>query len=115
VNLSGGLLSLRYRSAVPMKSAIITLKPVGSTPGVDSLIPTQIFSHFAGTSGGEAEIQFPLPATPGLARTKEVVITFGPESQGRPIDLSITGLTCTPIAPEEQPRSQGPAGRDVRP
>src|SRR5262249_9345620 len=109
VNLSGGLLRLRYRSAVPMKAALITLKPLGSTPAVASLIPTEIFSHFAGTGDGEAEISFPLPATPGLARTKEVVITFGPESQGQPIDLSITGLTCTPIASAEQSRGPGPA------
>ena len=36
----------------------------------------------------EAVLQVPLPATPGLLQTKEVVITFGPESNGRPIDLS---------------------------
>jgi hypothetical protein len=116
VNLSGGLLSLRYRCAVPMEASVITLKPLTSTPAAEGLIPTQIFSHFAGTDGGEAEIQFPLPATPGLARTKEVVITFGPESQGRPINLSITGLTCTPIVSGERPRDQrGAVGVSPRP
>ena len=31
VNLSGGLLSLRYRSTTPLEKAIITLKPVVDT------------------------------------------------------------------------------------
>ena len=44
------------------------------------------------------EIQIPLPATPGLSRIKEVVITFGPETKGKPIDLTITGLKVFPIA-----------------
>ena len=61
------------------------------------LIPTEIFSRFADTEGQDREIAIPLPATPGLAQIKEVVITFGPESQGRPIDLSISGLKASPI------------------
>ena len=48
--------------------------------------------------GQDQEIAIPLPATPGLAQIKEVVITFGPESQGRPIDLSISRLHASPIA-----------------
>ncbi len=115
LNLSGGLLSLRYRSAVPMDQAIITLKPVGNPSIVARLIPTEIFTHFADTRGDEQEIQVPLPATPGLARTKEVVITFGPGSKGRPIDLAITGLRITPIAAAEAPQTQGPAGRQAGP
>jgi hypothetical protein len=104
VNLSGGLLSLRYRSSVPMPRAIITLKPVPSVPPVEKLISTEIFSRFADTAGRDGEIEIPLPATPGLARIKEVVITFGPESKGRPIDLSITRLRATPIGAAEPSR-----------
>jgi hypothetical protein len=99
VNLSGGRLSLRYRSAMPVTEAIIALKPPGGTSASAGLIPTEIFSHFAATGGRDEEIAVPLPATPGLTRIKEVVITFGVESKGRPIDLSITGLRLTPIAP----------------
>ena len=92
VNLSGGLLVLRYRSATPINEAIIALKPAGGPTAVAGLIPTEISCHFADTRGREEELAVPLPATPGLAQTKEVVITFGPELKGRPIDLSITRL-----------------------
>ena len=115
VNLSGGLLSLRYRSAVPMDQAIITLKPSGNPAAIARLIPTEIFTHVADTRGDEQEIQVQLPATPGLARTKEVVITFGPASKGRPIDLAITRLGIRPITAAEGSRSQGPTGREARP
>ena len=99
-NLSGGVLTLRYRSSVPIDQAIITLKPAGSSPAATGLIPTEIFCHFANTGGRDHEIPIPLPATPGLTQIKEVVITFGPESQGRPIDLSITHLRVAPIVGE---------------
>ena len=68
VNLSGGLLTLRYRSAVPMNQAIIALKPPGGASAVTGLIPTEIFSHFTHTGAREEQIEVPLPATPGLAR-----------------------------------------------
>ena len=100
VNLSGGLLTLRYRSSVPIDQAIITLKPAASATAVEGLIPTQIFCHFGGTGGQDHELPIPLPATPGLTRIKEVVITFGPGSQGRPIDLSITHLRVVPMVGE---------------
>jgi len=96
-NLSGGLLTLRYRSSKPIGRAIITLKPAGTSPTVQGLIPTDIFCHFADTGGRDHEIPIPLPATPGLTQIKEVVITFGPESQARPLDLFITHLRVAPI------------------
>jgi hypothetical protein len=98
VNLSGGLLSLRYRTAGPVGDrqarhpAVIDLKPPAGT----GLIPNQVFSHFADTGGREEEIQMPLPATPGLWEVKEVVLTHGPGAEGRPIDLAITRLVFTP-------------------
>jgi hypothetical protein len=98
VNISGGLFSLRYHSAMPMKQIVIALKPPGGASALVGLIPTEIFSHFAETRDREEEIQFSLPATAGLTEIKEVVITFGPDSNGRPIDLTITGLKITPIA-----------------
>jgi hypothetical protein len=100
VNISGGLLTLRYRSAVSAKQAMIALKPPGGAAAMAGLIPMEIFSHFDGTGERENEIQVVLPATPGLTRTKELVITFGPDSKGRPIDLSITRLKITPIMSE---------------
>jgi hypothetical protein len=97
-NLSGGLMKLCYRSTITMKQVVITLKPAGAS-SPSGLIPTEILSRFADTGGREEEIQIPLPATPGLSQIKEVVITFGAASQGQPIDLAITRLRITPIAP----------------
>ncbi len=95
--LSGGLLSLHYRSSVPIDQAIITLKAAGSDAAALALIPTQIFCQFAKTGGQDHELRIPLPATPGLAQINEVVITFGPQSQGQPLDLSVTHLGVVPI------------------
>ena len=114
VNLSGGLLTLRYRSAVPIEQAIIALKPAGSSSAVAGLIPTEIFCHFADTGGGKRRLTVPLPATPGLAQIKEVVITFGPDSKGGPIDLSVTSLKIAPIRSPGRPAAQGPAEGRVR-
>jgi hypothetical protein len=111
VNLSGGLLSLRYRSTAPLQPAIIALKPPGGPSSVAGLIPTEIFSHFVDTGEREEQIEVPLPATPGLARIKEVVITFGPDSIGHPIDLAVTTLKVAPIERREHPAAQGPADR----
>jgi hypothetical protein len=115
VNLSGGLLTLGYRSAVPIDQAIIALKPAGTPTAVAGLIPTEVSCSFADTRGREEDRLVPLPATPGLTRTKEVVITFGPAARGRPIDLSITRLRVAPIEPAEHLRGQGSAGRAERP
>ena len=67
------------------------------TPAVAGLIPTLIICHFAATGGRDHEIPIPLPTTPGLTQIKEIVITFGLESQARPMDLSITHLRVAPI------------------
>jgi hypothetical protein len=99
-NLSGCLLRLRYRSSVPIEQAIITLKPFLSEPPAAGMIPTEIFCRFVATAGKDQELLIPLPATPGLAQTKEVVISFGPRSQGRPMDLSVIGLQIMPILGE---------------
>jgi hypothetical protein len=96
VNLSGGLLTLRYRAAGPARPAVIDLKPAGNAPAEAGLIATQLFTHFADTGGREEEIRIPLPATPGLARIKEVVILYGQGPEGQPVDLSVTRLAFTP-------------------
>jgi hypothetical protein len=109
LNVSGGLISLHYRTTLPVPQAIITLKPLGAGGGV---IPTEIFSHFADTGGQDQDVQIPLPATPGLAQIKELVITFGPASQGRPLDLSLTRLKITPIdARDHRNIGASPSGR----
>jgi hypothetical protein len=115
VNLSGGMLELRYRSSTSIDDTIIALKRAGDPTFVAGLIPTEVFSHFADTRGQEGEIQVLLPATPGLVRTKEVVITFGPRSKRRPIDLTITRVRVAPIGPAERKRIPAPAVRAAIP
>lgn len=94
VSLSGGMLSIRYRSTEPIDRAILAFKPTGNTPAEVGLIPKEVFTRFADTGGREEVLQIPLPAMPGLTGIKEVVITavFG----GQPVDLDITGFTFTP-------------------
>ena len=96
-DLSGGLLVLGYHCSLPVGQATITLKPeaAGDKHG---LIPTEIFTSFDATGTEAREISIPLPATPGLARIKELVITFGPASQNQPLDLNIGALEVKPIS-----------------
>jgi hypothetical protein len=92
VNLSGGVLTMRYRSAAPLRPAVIALKPGGKAPAGADVIPTELFTRLAATGGREADIEVPLPATPGLTQVKEVVLTWAHPAPGGPVDLSITGL-----------------------
>ncbi|WP_145952407.1 hypothetical protein [Paludisphaera borealis] len=95
VNLSGGTLALRYRGGAKSIPVVVALKPMPSEPPRAGLIPTEIYTTLA-ASEGDGEVQIVLPATPGLSQIKEVVVTFGPESKGKPLDLTITGLKITP-------------------
>ncbi|HEX8199895.1 MAG TPA: hypothetical protein VF590_05370, partial [Isosphaeraceae bacterium] len=92
VNLSGGRLSLRYRWGGQPLPAYFDLKPAGDPTAAADRIPSQVFTRLDAAAGGEAEIRMTLPATPGLARIKEVVLTLTPEAKAGPIDLTITGF-----------------------
>jgi hypothetical protein len=96
VNLSGGLLSIRYRSQEPLAQALIALKPAGSAVSSARIIPSEIYARFLDTNGQDAEILVPLPATPGLLGIKEVVISSSRLNGGQPIDLTITRVAFTP-------------------
>jgi hypothetical protein len=96
VNLSGGLLTLRYRSKDALEPVSIELKPVKPTTDDSGLISRAITARFAATGPNEAEIRIPLPATPGLVPIKEVVIFYERPTKG-PIDVTITHLSVTPI------------------
>lgn len=93
-DLSGGTLALHYRCKARSVPVVVALKPVPTEPAVAGRIPTELFTTLAETDG--AEVRIVLPATPGLARIKEVVITFDPSSRGKPLDLAVTGLKITP-------------------
>ncbi len=92
VNFSGALLTLRHRSTQAIGEAIIALKPVPS-PQSSGLIAKEIFTHLAATTGADGETRVQLPATPGLARIKEVVLIFGRGEKAQPVDLTIFGFT----------------------
>jgi hypothetical protein len=94
LNLSGGVLTLRYKSAGPTLPAIIALKPPGPPPA--GVIPSEIFTHFTDTGGREAELRIQLPATPGLTAVQEVVITLNRGAGERAIDLTITAAGSAP-------------------
>jgi hypothetical protein len=96
VNLSGGVLGIRYRCTGVGGSATIDLKPPTPPPAESNLIPSQIFGRFDDTGGQERELEITLPATPGLQQIKEVVFTFAPGMAPRAIDLAITQLRVSP-------------------
>jgi hypothetical protein len=98
VNLSNGLLRMRYRSTQPIDRAVVALKPAASAPNETPKIPNELFARFTNTGGREEDIEVPLPAIPGLTGIKEVVITYHPATNTGPVDLSITGLAFTPFS-----------------
>jgi hypothetical protein len=98
VNLSGGLLSIRYHSAATGPT-VIALKPAGPVNPDAGIIPTELFTRLADTGGREEEIRIPLPATPGLRTVKEVVLTCGQAKKELPVDLRITHFSVAPLPP----------------
>jgi len=99
-NLSGGTLTLRYRSPRAIGPATLALKAKGGPPADDGLIPQEVQLNLVAAAGREgAELKIPLPATPGLAAIREVVLTHGPDADGRAVDLAITRLAFEPASP----------------
>lgn len=96
VNLSGGELTIRYRAASPIESAVITLKKAGTGPYAPQQFANEIHCRFAATPDGEAEIHVPLPATPGLAGVGELVMDLGKDNETLSADLTITVLRFDP-------------------
>lgn len=94
VNLSGGLLKIRYKAKQPVDKVVIKLDR--KTPGSHGLIVSEIFTGFAATDGREKETDILLPATPGLAGIKEVLIFCGSTEKRIPVDISITGFEFVP-------------------
>jgi hypothetical protein len=94
VDLSGCVVSLRYRSAQALGQVAIELKPGGNVP--PGLISKQLFTRFEQTSERDGEIQIQLPATIGLSNIKEVVITHDRGSDATPIDVAVTQLKILP-------------------
>lgn len=96
VNLSGGQLNVRYRSGTTIDPITIALKPVGVAPD-SGLIPKEITTRFPDTGGREEEIVVTLPATVGLSRIKEIVISHEKAGDPRTVDLALTHIGFTPM------------------
>ena len=95
-NLSGGVLTFRYRSSRALDQATIELKPIKPTTDDSGLISRAIFLKIEATGDGVKEIRVPLPATPGLEHIKEVV--FYHEGPRGPIDLTVAHFSVDPPA-----------------
>lgn len=91
MNLSNGVLSLRYRTSEPLSRAKIQLKPFEST--ATSRLPIEVYLKLDPTGAEGREIQVVLPATAGLAQIKEAVLECEPSGADRSLDLSILGLS----------------------
>ncbi len=99
VNLSGGMLTFRYRSGQALDPVTIEFKPAKPSTDDSGLISRAITVRIEATGPVEKEVRVPLPATPGLARIKEVVIYHEPPTKGS-VDLTVTHLSVTPIGPK---------------
>ncbi len=76
-------MTLRYRAGGPaLGPALLALK---SKPGAPdpNLIPQVVHLTLADTGSQDVEIRVPLPAVPGLQAIREVVLTHGPDAEGR--------------------------------
>jgi hypothetical protein len=103
INLADGELLIHYRASAPIEHAVITLTKVQGGPYAEPQFSNQIFVRFNATGGGDGEILIPLPATPGLARTKELVMAFGKNGEAVAADLRITALKFVPYIVNEAP------------
>ena len=72
------------------------MSKVRGGPYAEPQFPNQIFVRFNATKSGEGEIHVPLPATPGLARVKELVLALGNDNEAVVADLTVTALKFVP-------------------
>jgi hypothetical protein len=95
LNLSGGHLRIRYRTRGAIDAVVIQLKPAGVAAD-SGLITKEIATRFADTAGRDEEIVIPLPATLGLSRIKEVVISHEQPTASPKVDLTLTRFDFAP-------------------
>ena len=96
IDLGDGELLIRYRASAPIEHAVIMLTRAKGGPYAEPQFPNQIFVRFSATESREEEIHVPLPATPGLARTKGLVLVLGKDNEAVVADLTITALRFVP-------------------
>jgi hypothetical protein len=108
LNLSGGTMTLGYRSTQPLDLVTIAFKPANpKSSDLPVLIPKELFTRLSAGAASPSELSVVLPATPGLRNIKEVVITHEP-SAAQPVDLRIERFTVKPIGPVTRLDNSGP-------
>lgn len=96
ISLSNGILKIRYRSATPIKKAVLSLKRAPGLSIKPMAFENEIFMRFEGGLELEKTIEVPMPGTPGLASVKELILVFGDPHRAAPVDLAITALEFIP-------------------
>jgi len=97
LNLSGGVMTIGYRSTQALDGATITFKPANpSSSNVPALITKELLTRLSVAAASTSELSVMLPATPGLTNIKEVVITHE-SNTGQPVDLMIERFTVKPM------------------
>jgi len=92
ISLSNGILKIRYRAADPIEKAVITLKRAPGLPIKPMVFANEIYTRFDVALGHENTIEIPMPGTPGLENIKELILVYGDDHVGAPVDLTITGF-----------------------
>lgn len=82
IDLSNGVLLIRYRSTQPL-TAVMTLV------GGPTVFQNEIFTRF-GVAEAATDIRIPLPETPGLKAVTELVIRFADQHDPLPLDIVFT-------------------------
>ena len=96
LNLSGGVMTIGYRSTQPLGSATITFKSANpNSPNIPDVMARELFTRLSVAAASPSELSVILPATPGLRNIKEVVITHEPNT-AQPVDLMIDRFTVKP-------------------
>jgi hypothetical protein len=99
LNLSGGAMTIGYRSTQPLDFATIAFKPANpNSSNNPALIAKELFTRLSVAAASPSELSVILPATPGLTNIKEVVITHEPKT-AQPVDLVIERFTVKPMRP----------------
>ena len=99
LNLSGGAMTIGYRSTQPLDFATIAFKPANpNSSNNPALIAKELFTRLSVAAASPSELSVILPATPGLTNIKEVVITHEPNT-AQPVDLMIERFTVKPNGP----------------
>lgn len=87
-NLSGVKIVIRYLSARTLTGAALQFKPEDASPA----ILNQAIIDLDGTGETVREISIIMPATPGLNRIREIVLTWGSTGSPQAEDFSLLGM-----------------------